>query len=293
VRQPLLQLPDPLQKWVAHSPAGSWPEGMGWQLPAVPEERWQDSQLPAQALPQHTPSEQNPDWHSPAVPQPLPNGLSWHVPATQLLPGLQSTLLLHPPRHAPCPLQLPAPQSPPGSLPRATGVHSPVLPGRLQASHVPEHARSQQTPSTQNPPLHSEPVLHASPGKRSPTAAVQLPATQLLPGLHWMSLEQPDRQLPLPLHQAPAHSPSGSRFTGTLTQVPAWPLTLQAWHGPAHAVPQHTPSTQLPERHSGPSPHTTPSGLSKTHSPATHSCPGLQPSDEPQLRGQSALPPHT
>jgi len=121
---------------------------------------------------------------------------------------------------------------------------------------------------------------------------VQLPATQVLPGLHWLSAEQPERQEPLPLHQVPAHSPSGSRFTGTFRQLPASPVTSHAWQAPSQAVAQHTPSTQWPERHSASCWQTTPSCFSAAHSPATHSKPGVHPREAVQLRGQSAPPPH-
>jgi hypothetical protein len=71
-------------------------------------------------------------------------------------------------RQPPAPLHtLPAPHSPPGSLPSGIGVHLPTLPGRLQAWQVPLHAVSQQTPSTQLPVEQTEPSLpQLPPGPR-------------------------------------------------------------------------------------------------------------------------------
>jgi hypothetical protein len=48
---------------------------------------------------------------------------------------------------------------------------------------------------------------------------------------------------------AAAHSPSGSEPPAIGAQVPLGPpvlLATHAWQAPAHAVSQHTPSTQLP-----------------------------------------------
>jgi hypothetical protein len=44
-----------------------------------------------------------------------------------------------------------------------TGVQVPTLFGTLQAWHAPRQAKSQQTPSVQNPDVHSEPVVHTVP----------------------------------------------------------------------------------------------------------------------------------
>jgi hypothetical protein len=45
----------------------------------------------------------------------------------------------------------------------ATATHVPTLPPTSQASHWPEHALSQQTPSTQFPDPHSAFAVHATP----------------------------------------------------------------------------------------------------------------------------------
>ncbi len=47
----------------------------------------------------------------------------------------------------------------------------------------------------------------------------------------------------------------------TALHLPTEPLTSHAWHCPAHAVSQHTPSTQLPEPHSALVPHAVPLAL--------------------------------
>jgi hypothetical protein len=62
---------------------------------------------------------------------------------------------------------------------------------------------------------------------------------------------------------AGSHSPSGSLSAATDPHAPSTPLpffaALHAEHTPLHGWSQHTPSTQLPDRHSVASPHTMPS----------------------------------
>jgi hypothetical protein len=41
----------------------------------------------------------------------------------------------------------------------------------------------------------------------------------------------------------------GALFAGTGAQVPALPLTSQAWHCPPHALSQQKPSAQWPLAH--------------------------------------------
>lgn len=67
--------------------------------------------------------------------------------------------------HMPWPLHIvPAEHSMKGSVPAGTGLHMPSLPGRLHCWHVPVHAFSQHTPSTQCPPEpHSGSVVHEPP----------------------------------------------------------------------------------------------------------------------------------
>jgi hypothetical protein len=49
----------------------------------------------------------------------------------------------------------------------ATGEHVPFVAGRLQASHCPEQALSQQTPSTHRPEAHCPEFAQALPSGRS------------------------------------------------------------------------------------------------------------------------------
>jgi hypothetical protein len=53
-------------------------------------------------------------------------------------------------------------------------------------------------------------------------------------------------QTPVPVHFA--RTPCGCPLE-SVEQVPTLPVTSHAWHWPAHALLQHTPSTQLPEPH--------------------------------------------
>ena len=59
--------------------------------------------------------------------------------------------------------------------PSGTAEQTPTLPGTLQAWQTPVHAVSQQTLSTQAPPLHWLFVAHAAPGA---TFAAHVPALQ-------------------------------------------------------------------------------------------------------------------
>ena len=62
--------------------------------------------------------------------------------------------------------------------------------------------------------------------------------------------------------------PCGSaRPPPMLVQVPGLPETLQAWQVGQLALPQQTPSTQLPLPHSCPAPHATPAALSARQLP--------------------------
>jgi hypothetical protein len=53
----------------------------------------------------------------------------------------------------------------------------------------------------------------------------------------------------------------------TAAQVPALPVTLQAWQVGQVAVPQQTPSRQLPEEHSWAAKQATPFDLTGTQAP--------------------------
>jgi hypothetical protein len=95
----------------------------------------------------------------------------------------------------------------------------------LHDTHLPSHALSQHTPSTQKP------------------EAQTLTLEQTMPFLLL--------QLPLPSHAWPsAQLPGTSVPAVALAQVPSWPATAQDWQGPEQdAVEQQTPSTQKPEAH--------------------------------------------
>ena len=79
---------------------------------------------------------------------------------------------------------------------------------------------------------------------------LQVAAAQLTLGL--ASVQVPPVQVPV-LPQVPF----GAQLlwasvvpSGTTKQPPAWPETLQAWQVGQLALPQQTPSRQLPEEHS-------------------------------------------
>ena len=77
-------------------------------------------------------------------------------------------------------------------------------------------------------------------------------------------------QPPAPLHApvlphggAAGHCPDGARVpAGMLVHTPALPVRLHAWHVPQLALPQQTPSTQLPLMHWLAAPHCVPFGFS-------------------------------
>jgi len=113
--------------------SGSVPMGMGLQVPTVLASL-HETQVPVQALLQHTPSLQNPLAHAVALLQALPSAL------------LQAPVA----SHAWSPEQLPATW-----VPGEANTQVPALPGTLQDLHGPEHeADSQHTPSTQLPEAH-------------------------------------------------------------------------------------------------------------------------------------------
>lgn len=102
----------------------------------------------------------------------------------------------------------------------------PTLPAMLHALHVPLHAASQHTPSTQLPLAHSPAIEQAVPLPKS-------------------------AHEPAPLHAvAPMHSFAGSLFTGMFEHVPVKPARLHATHVPLHEALQHTPSTHWVLEHS-------------------------------------------
>jgi hypothetical protein len=91
------------------------------------------------------------------------------------------------------------------------------------------------------------------------------------------------RQPPAPSHvpsvpqveaAVTAHTPLGSTVPlATGAQVPRLPVRLHARQDVQDAVPQHTPSTQLPLTHSGPAPQEAPRGFRVPHWPEAVSHP--------------------
>jgi hypothetical protein len=118
-------------------------------------------------------------------------------------------------------------------------------------------------------------------------APSQLPAVVAVPAVHEGAPQlvptAVDRQAPAPL-QVPSNPQGGAAVqppcgslvpAATAVQVPAEPATLQAAHVPQLAVPQQTPSTQLPPWHSLPIAQAWPSRL-RPHAPPLQTLPGAQ-----------------
>jgi hypothetical protein len=101
------------------------------------------------------------------------------------------------------------------------------------------------------------PTSHVSGAVHCGRSAVQAPMVHMptvQPGpVHVVGLVQVMRFVPLQVPAqvpVPPHAVRGA--TGapvTAEHVPTRPVSPQASHCPLHAVSQHTPSTQLPERH--------------------------------------------
>ena len=128
--------------------------------------------------------------------------------------------------------------------PAGAGMQRPLAAGALQTSQAPVQAVSQQVPSTQNPEVHSVGPVHEAPawerGRHAPDAAQY----ELL--THWLELVQPRGQLlEAPLHTKGAHEGLPGTPASVGEQVPL----VQLSQAPSQRVSQHTPSTQLPERH--------------------------------------------
>ena len=118
-------------------------------------------------------------------------------------------------------------------------------------------------------------------------APSQLPALVAVPALHEGAPQlvptAADRQVPAPL-QVPSNPQGGTAVqppcgslvpAATAVQVPADPATLQAAQVPQLALPQQTPSTQLPPWHSLPIAQAWPSRL-RPHAPPLQTLPGAQ-----------------
>lgn len=226
----------------AAGPASVQPETAGMpapmfvHMPTAPG-RLHARQPPEQSMLQHTPCEQNPVTHSPPAP---------HIEPTGFLPQL-------PAMHA-----FPVTQSP---SPEQVVLHALVAASQRNGAQV-----------------WVPPGLHApAPSQVDSCVRVLVPAGQLA-GLH----TAPDMyrwQPPAPLHvpsfphaatPPSLHVPVGSEPpVGTLMQVPAEPVRLQAVHDAMHAWLQHTPCAQKPDRQSTGSVQAAPSGF-LPHEPITH-----------------------
>jgi hypothetical protein len=122
--------------------------------------------------------------------------------------------------HAPVPLQLARGAT--GWVPEGTGVHVPLWPVSVQASHAPVQALSQQTPSAQWPEPHSPSVEHvvASGFEQvpRPSALQASPAAQLE-----LTQQTPSTQLPLehcvPTEQAVPFAPLVTQVELTVSQL--------------------------------------------------------------------------
>lgn len=123
-------------------------------------------------------------------------------------------------------------------------MQRPGAAGESHTSHAPVHAVSQHPPATQKPVAHSEAVVHSAPGEER---GRQLPeGAQYEVLTHWLESVQPSGQLlEVPLHTKGAHEGSPGTPASAVEQVPLPQLS----HAPSHRVSQHTPSTQLKERH--------------------------------------------
>ena len=189
------QLPAPVQKATPQSLPGSVPAPETVQVPPVPG-ALHASHGPVQAASQQTPSVQKPEPHSAALPHATPSPVrTMQLPRSQRKPTLQSALDAHVASHVVDPEQSPAPHSCAGSFPSATGEQVPAVATALQASQVPLHAPSQQTPSAQKPEAQSAPEAHA---RAPPRFGVHVPDRQLLPPSHSASVRQPVPQRPAP-----------------------------------------------------------------------------------------------
>src|SRR5579871_1607264 len=108
--------------------------------------------------------------------------------------------------------------------------------------------------------------------------AVQAAAPQLVPTAMFAQWPVPSQVPLLPQGELllPVQPPCGSAaLAETLVQVPALPITLQAWQVPQLGLVQQTPSTQLLLAHSPAPAHACP-GCLRPHIPLLHTLPGAQ-----------------
>ena len=207
----------------------------------------------------------------------VPLGMSWQVPRKPATLHARHLLQAEKPQQTPsvqCALAqsvLAAHTAPSGFLAQvvpmqkyaaAQSASMVQLGGQTPAAHL--YAPQAKVPlgGTQAPlPLHRaggvavlviehEPAVHTVPAGY---------VRQAPPPSHLPSVPQPDIAVT-------AHTARGSTVpAATGAQLPRLPATLHARQVPHDAVPQHTPSTQLPVAHSGPSRQVWPAALSVPH----------------------------
>jgi hypothetical protein len=184
--------------------------------------------VPQLALAQQVPSTQLPEPHSLPEPQPVPSAFLPQLPSPQV-PTEQSSSLLQVWRQALA------------AASQRNGAHDCIaLAGQLPSPSQNAASESALAPAGQAAARHTVLVPHF----RQAPAPLQLPS---LPQLLSAEGAQPPWGSPPP--------------EGTLLQVPSDPGTAQLLQVWPQAVPQHTPSTQKPVVHSGPSLQLLPVGL--------------------------------
>jgi len=115
--------------------------------------------------------------------------------------------------------------------------------------------------------------------------SLQVSSPQVKPGAYVSQAPVPSQRPSVPQLACPLSTQiaRGSLpALATLVQRPRLPCSAQLRQAPSQVVSQHTPSTQLPEAHSVPAMHTSPSCLSPLHclalppGTATHGWPAVQ-----------------
>jgi hypothetical protein len=141
------------------------------------------SQAPAQAVSQHTPSEQKFERHSFAALHGAPRAFfaAQYWPLHQVFAGQPLAQGMGQSGRLPLHTTVPPHAGLPGSFAGA-GWQVPSLPGRLQRSQLPVHAVLQHTPSAQKPELHSGLDWQLAPSGLSGTHTPF--ALQYRPGAH-------------------------------------------------------------------------------------------------------------
>jgi hypothetical protein len=120
---------------------------------------------------------------------------------------------------------------------------------------------------------------------------VQLAATQVVPVAYRRQAPAPLQNPSVPQVEAPwsLHWFSGSCPAATLVHAPSEPASAHDWQVPVHAVWQHTPCWQKPERQSLLTEHVEPAGFF-VHAPATQTLGARQSASAVQAVRQTLLP---